>query len=542
MALLIMLCLTPPVWAYTVEWVIPPQDMSIKFFSHGLYTFAYNDNQSWGVFDPQGDNGRGKVLFESNRDIQVVYFGDNLTGIYDSHTTEFLGIIDQNRQFVGVPKGLYRYGKYFTDEGLISVWNAANRIGYIDTKGNMVVKCQFRDGKPFRNGWALVKNENDEWMYINSDWDKTKKPMKIKGGKIDEGRQVKNGMTFVRQKRKWRKITVEGKDVTPPSALPENLEADAFYFSEQFIRSKEIDDHPEKSIINTQPDNGNINIYTASGNIIGYMCEGKTVVPVQFLNQDPENFDGDFVVVKQQSDDGMVLQGLLHKIDGDFTTVTADSLLRRGKNDTFKASFHYPATLDVERLRVMIVGAGSAPVQVSSQAFNDGVCQFSWQPDAEIMGPDDECELTWQVYADHGLLLWEDSKVVSMVEAKKASVGNFHQERTTAQQRQTIWVNINNPAGNKPLKATFSLSNAQGTLGATTQTLAPGTNARLALTVSANPGGKVNAKVTLDNGQEPRSKVLTVTPYKASYKPPVKPRVVVEKPTNEGTKKLKDLW
>ena len=547
-ALLLMLCHTSSALAYTVEWVIPPEDMQIEnLYSTGLYQYIYHDDCVGGIFDPQANDLKGKVLFKYDNIFVAPYFGDNIIGIYDSQSTEFLGLIDRQHHFVEVPKGLFRYGQYFADGDLVSVWNSANRIGYLDLKGNLVVKCQFRDGKPFRNGWAFVKNEKDEWMYINTDWDKTKKTLKVKGGKIDEGRQVKDGITFIRQKHKWKKISVTGDDLTPSHAVSENLEAEAFFYSENYLRSKEIDEHPEKSNSNVQPNNGNINIYTAENNLIGYTCEGKMIVPVQFLNENPENFDGDYVVVKQRDSEDHLLQGLLRKIDGDFTTISADSLMRRDGKGTFKASFNYPASLDASKLRVMVIGGDNEPVDATTQEFKNGVCNFSWKPDAGTLSSLDDCELTWQVYADYGLLLWEESKVVSFVEVKKASVGSFYQESTTPQQKQTIWVNVNNPAGNAPLKATFSLSNSQGTIGTTSKTLPAGTNARLHLTVDAKQGGKVNASVTLGNGQTARSQVLTITPYKASYKPPVKQRVVVQKTPQEKTqqgktKKFKDLW
>ncbi|MBR6283410.1 MAG: WG repeat-containing protein [Muribaculaceae bacterium] len=505
--------------AYTVEWAIPPQESTLSFWRDGLYLISNEDQQ--GLV-----NVHGHLLCSGD---EIHYVGDGIHIIVEQTNMGYVikGLLNREHEFVPVPGGLYKRGLYFTDGDIIAVQDASSRVGYLDLQGHVVVNCQFADGAPFREGWALVKTKDYKLMYISTDWDRTHKALKVDGGDLLDGKSFRGGATYVRNKKGWYKIGLDGKKINMPRAVQQNLESDATHYGERPIRNIECQEHPEKVITRAVPQRGDINIYTAADNLIGYTCQGKWVVPVQFWNDNPEDFDGDYVVVKQRIDDDYVLHGLLHKIDGDFTTLSADTLLRRGTSDIFTARVSYPPTLDASKLRVMVTNAAGTPVNATTQQFTGGVCQFTYRPTPDDLAiADGDWEITYQIYADYDLLLWEDTRVVSLVEPRKATIGSF-QQQAAAGGRQTIWVNVNNPATASPVQATFTISDNSRTLGSTTQTIAAGSNARLQVSVDATRPCSATATVTLSSGPS-RSTTLTITPPKPTEKPKPKPRVTTQ--------------
>ncbi len=553
LAVSLTLALATTAAAYTVEWAILPQDMRLHFLRPGYYIFTYNDEPLSGIF-----NANGELIFSSTGDNYPAYLGDDITYLVTDRNAghEIIGLLNRQQQLVRVPPGLFMKGDYFTDGDIISVQDKSGRVGYMDLNGKMVVNCQFLDGKPFRDGFALVTDYDGTMKYIHKDWDKTHKALKISGGEITQGKQFLHGYTYVLQKGKWQRIDSLGKKRPHPSHL--NYDSDASCFDERYIHGYEKDQNPEKYESKIIANPGNIQIDHSAEGLIGYKIDGNLFIPYQFskfdfqfynkdaFNSTAQNFDGDYVVVAQHIADDYTLMGLLHKIDGDFTPLAADSVLHRGSHDIFKASFNYPTTLDASKLRVMIIGANDEPVPATSQEFNaDGVCHFTYQPTAdELATSGEDLELTYQVYADHDLLLWEDVRVVNVVDAKKITVSGIHQARTTASGKQRVWTNVNNPDGNASLTATFSITDMQGNeLGTTTQTVPPGTNKRLALSIPVGRSFKALATVTLSNSQSPTTRELTMTPYNPKLKEHTKKRHVEQNADNKmGAKEFRELF
>lgn len=50
-------------------------------------------------------------------------------------------------------------GDYFS-EGLLKVTKDHNLFGFIDKKGNIVIPLEYNDARPFKNGYAIVKKDN----------------------------------------------------------------------------------------------------------------------------------------------------------------------------------------------------------------------------------------------------------------------------------------------------------------------------------------------------------------------------------------------
>ncbi len=172
-------------WAYTVEWVVPPTDCyTMQFYKPGIFEFSTGNapSDTCGLFSPQGER---LCCFPGNA--QRAPLGDNISLFtkydYGDSGPQTLGwYLEREHKQVNIPEGYISTRIYFT-EGTISVTRVADNLsGFIDINGNIVVECQFQEVMPFRDGLALVKDTNGNWMYIHKDWDKTHKPLKC--GKI----------------------------------------------------------------------------------------------------------------------------------------------------------------------------------------------------------------------------------------------------------------------------------------------------------------------------------------------------------------------
>ena len=78
--------------------------------------------------------------------------------------------------------------------------------GYINTKGEQIVKCKFDGVGDFNEGFAAVKKDR-KWGYINT------KGEQIVECKFDDVRDFKEGFANVQKDGKWRYINTKGYPV-----------------------------------------------------------------------------------------------------------------------------------------------------------------------------------------------------------------------------------------------------------------------------------------------------------------------------------------
>ena len=75
--------------------------------------------------------------------------------------------------------------------------------GFINKEGNLVIKPQYEDARPFSNGFAAVKIDG-KWGYINSEDYKLVIP-----AEYDEAKEMGSlGNTFVRQEEQWYRLSL----------------------------------------------------------------------------------------------------------------------------------------------------------------------------------------------------------------------------------------------------------------------------------------------------------------------------------------------
>ena len=175
-----------PLHATTMKWLVKPGEYdNINYYSKDI--FKCKKGKKIQLVDITG-----KKLLPSEAD-SITDFHDGYALVLDfpdeslgKKTDGFLSmkikgfLSEKNHRFVKVD-GDFRttFYSYFS-EGMLVVSNSKGKLGYFDTQGNLRIKCQYYQARPFIKGWASVvpekkktpkyidKNENPLTVYFNN--------------------------------------------------------------------------------------------------------------------------------------------------------------------------------------------------------------------------------------------------------------------------------------------------------------------------------------------------------------------------------------
>lgn len=152
--------------AKTASWAIAPKYDKINRYFGNIY--AVQSGNKWGL------------VKESNVEIVPAEYdfitpfinGYALAGAKDGNRYLLKSIISDDGNVVSLPKTYYLPQNYqFVSEGKLAVSDVNGKYGYIDTSGNIIVKCQFDNALPFKEGWGPVKQGNYT-KYISEMYDR----------------------------------------------------------------------------------------------------------------------------------------------------------------------------------------------------------------------------------------------------------------------------------------------------------------------------------------------------------------------------------
>ena len=124
--------------------------------SDGLILVKIKDNAQYGYI-----NKKGEIIIELNEDIAKCYdFNDGYATIEEDHE---YGLINKKGEIVLRA----RYESYLFFVNGISFFSDDNLVGYINYKGEEIIEAQFALGLPFYNKNTIVREDNDEYYFIN---------------------------------------------------------------------------------------------------------------------------------------------------------------------------------------------------------------------------------------------------------------------------------------------------------------------------------------------------------------------------------------
>lgn len=153
--------------AKVVDWGIKPEYDSLKPYSDGV--FYCEKNSRWGLV-----SAAGKEILSPKYDfITSMIDGYAIAGIKNGKKNKICAIISDSFKVTKVVEDYYLVNNQYTyfSEGKMPVADKSGKKGYIDRKGNLVIKCRFGEAHPFSNGLASVSRSR-RVFYITQNYDK----------------------------------------------------------------------------------------------------------------------------------------------------------------------------------------------------------------------------------------------------------------------------------------------------------------------------------------------------------------------------------
>lgn len=152
--------------AKTVSWAIPPKYEKLSRYTTDI--FVFQQNGKWGMVTP----GNVEILPASYEYITPFTNGYALAGVKEGSRYLLQAIISENGDVSTLDEKLYlpAGNQYFSEEKML-VTNRNGKFGYVNPSGQVIIKCQFDNALPFKEGWAPVKKGN-YYKYINEAYDR----------------------------------------------------------------------------------------------------------------------------------------------------------------------------------------------------------------------------------------------------------------------------------------------------------------------------------------------------------------------------------
>lgn len=163
-AFLAWLCLLPmmafPSWQ---KWLIRPEYDWIGYYSEEVFKCVKDGKVQ--LYDMEGH-----ALLPSSADSVTDYSdGYALVLAKEKRGYRITGTFsEKDLVFCAIDKPYYTERFTYCSEDFISVADAKGKQGYIDTKGYPIIRCQFREARPYRKGWASVSLKEGEAHYIDA--------------------------------------------------------------------------------------------------------------------------------------------------------------------------------------------------------------------------------------------------------------------------------------------------------------------------------------------------------------------------------------
>lgn len=433
--LLIALFMFVSMRAQTVKWLIQPEYEQITHYSTDIFKCVEHNGRVQ-LIDWNGHKLLGNVDADAVTDYAggyaLVLKGDKIVGFLAE---------SGNHDFIEVNGDFYVTKYSFFSEGLLAVAerNANGKQGYLDTKGNVYINCNYLEAKPFRHGWAAVRKDGKDrtkyCAYISAD-KKTENTgiISLGGG----GENIVDATSFNAEGYALAK-GINGKCVVFNSFRnPEKINV------EHFSQAVDPYDGSYKSRTtadvvapqNAKPSNANqnINVFSENGRQGYQTAGGETVVPCQFSSAQPF-YEGRSVVEK----DGIF--GILRLMDGNFVAHWPEDIVRvypDEERSQLQFSLEVPSSLQQDKI-VLEFDQGNGtykkeyPLESEFKpAFRDGA---------------EKCTLKGRVTYE-GLLLWEGSSVVEVeyitLDLKTPSVTATYADENDNQTVKTVITNTSN--------------------------------------------------------------------------------------------------
>lgn len=151
--------------AEIATWAIRPDYHDLKRVSDRL--FLFQDNDKWGII-----NSDNIIILPASNDFITPWVnGYALAGMKEGSRYLLKKIIEDNGRVININEICYLPGNYqYFSQDKLAISNKNGKYGYINPEGEIVVRCQFDNALPFKEGYAPVR-QGDYMKFIRDNYD-----------------------------------------------------------------------------------------------------------------------------------------------------------------------------------------------------------------------------------------------------------------------------------------------------------------------------------------------------------------------------------
>lgn len=410
---MLMGCMTQ---AQTVKWLVVPEYASITHYSEDVFKCIDKDGKlqllDWNGKSllPKDIAERADAVTEYSDGYAVVLQGNKILGFFPEA---------KPHNFKSVSGDYYATKYSFFSEGYIAVAQGSvdGKQGYMDSNGNLVLKCEYVEALPVRHGWAAVTENGKDAKTLprrykrSDDWSAKGMPALVSGESFVWVTSF-NADGYALAKVKGGKYIVFDTKFT---AKKNNVNGNKDENKKQLVNAYDYSYKPEGSdkpvpppVNGTPTRNGDYSTYEKGGKR-GFQTSNGNVVPAQF--DEAQDFYANRAIV---SKDGYY--GIIELLGGKFEPNWSAEKIRVYEYSNEVESLQFmltaPASLDNSKLKLEFDKGDGRYVDCNGLR-----CDFK-VADQVIGRKSQECTLHAKAtYIDNGfpdLLLWEDSQTVSI--------------------------------------------------------------------------------------------------------------------------------
>lgn len=376
--LLLMLTVLSPVWGRTVKWAISPKYDRLELYCDGVY--KYHQGHQCGLITTTGE-----VIEESIADsispvdvngmALLLTVNGKLKGLYNARMRRVIPLSEDYA---------VNMRDAFFSEGFMPV-KKGDKWGYIDTEGNLAIKCKYFKALPFSEGKAAVTLKDKRVMYINAD-DEIALRTSFNNNELNYASPFVGGVAYIGFNGNYALIDGYGKVKKKfnRNELPNNIPGPLPQYQELRQPTSKIDPNQ-------------------SGGKWGY----SDILPAQLEEARP--FCDDLAIVRSGGK-----WGVLQLVNGDFGLSNDDKpiTVKNNKTQDYELRLWLPSGLEDTSSMAFKLDKGDKEMKlVKPSSIEHGVAVFKFTPKVE--GKAENCSLGLEVFAD-GLTLYSNTSNIKV--------------------------------------------------------------------------------------------------------------------------------
>ncbi len=478
--------------AKIVSWAISPKYDKLSRYNSDI--FVFQQSGKWGMVKP----GNIEILPASFEYITPFTNGYALAGVKEGSQYLLQAIISETGDVSTLNEKFYlpASNQYFSD-GKLVVSNRSGKFGYINPSGQVIIKCQFDNALPFKEGWAPVKQGN-YFTYINDTYDRNPSRsvlvVDFHYGEMTLASCFSNGRAAIAYNKDFALIGTNGQKVR-------KLNETEFKqtYKNNNAAPKGSDGYSTVKNYVEFSENG----------LFGLKQGSDLIVKPQFASFPYQYGDG-YIIAEVNG-----RQGLLRVNEGDYTfdiksasgSISELEVDRKGVIEGIKLNISLPPIQNNLRLTVDC-GNGIKQDVTSQLTVNGAMATVSVNPSPAANT--ENCIISAEL-ANDGIIVAETSKDFTLSYPIKLRVSQPKVVSSKADENDnvTIYSNIYNDS-NKAVTVKVTLSAKQTV--SHSYTIEPHGSVRISLTEKITVAQNVNASVSLSTGERANN-TLYLEPY-----------------------------